>query len=78
MTGAFSHLFLTLFIQNVKIEYATRVFELFLLDGEDVLISAMVRIIHLMRAQILALDDYIVSSFVIGGGYFWEKEPKNK
>ena len=48
---------MTLFVYLTPIEIATRLFELFILDGESALINVLVRMIDLRQKKILKLVD---------------------
>lgn len=53
--AAFSSLFITLFIYDLPKEQAVRVFEMFLLDGEQLLIKMLVRMVKIKEKKILTL-----------------------
>ena len=48
---------MTLFVYLTPIEIATRLFELFILDGESALVNVLVRMIDLQQKKILKLVD---------------------
>lgn len=56
--GTFSAHFMTLYIYLTPIEIATRLFELFILDGESALIRVLLRMIELKQKKILKKDDF--------------------
>lgn len=47
ISGTFSPLFMTLFVYMTPFDVATRLFELFILDGELVLIRVLLKMIEL-------------------------------
>ena len=49
---------MTLYVYLTPIEIATRLFELFILDGETALIRVLLRMIELKQKKILKLEDY--------------------
>lgn len=53
MVGLFSHIFLTAFVYKAPLEFSVRMFDLFLLDKEEALISCVVKIMNLMQERIL-------------------------
>jgi len=55
--GIFSPLFMTLYVYQTPFEIATRLFEVFILDGEIALIRALLRMIELRQKKILSLED---------------------
>lgn len=55
--GTFSAHFMTLYVYLTPIEIATRLFELFLLDGEAALLQVLLRMIELKQKKILRLED---------------------
>jgi hypothetical protein len=55
VTGTFSPLFMTLFVYMTPFDVATRLFELFLLDGELVLIRIILKMIELKQRKILGM-----------------------
>ena len=48
---------MTLYVYKTPIEIATRLFEIFILDGETALIKILLRVIELRKRKILRLDD---------------------
>jgi hypothetical protein len=56
--GTFSAHFMTLYVYLTPIEIATRLFELFILDGENALIGVLLRMIELKQKKILKKDDF--------------------
>ena len=68
--GTFSPHFMTLYVYLTPIEIATRLFEIFLLDGENALIRMLLKMIALKQKAILSKDDmdlqrYLLSDMVI-------------
>ena len=55
--GTFSPHFMTLYVYLTPIQIATRLFEIFLLDGENALIKLLLRMIELKQKQIVAKED---------------------
>jgi len=55
--GTFAAHFMTLFVYLTPIEIATRLFELFVIDGESALVEVLLRMIGLKKAKILSLAD---------------------
>jgi hypothetical protein len=55
--GTFSPLFMTLFVYMSPFESASRLFEMFILDGEMVLIRLLLRMIEVKEKKILTLVD---------------------
>lgn len=55
--GTFAAHFMTLFVYLTPIEIATRLFELFVIDGESALVEVLLRMIGLKKAKILSLTD---------------------
>lgn len=55
--GTFTPHFMTLYVYLTPIEIATRLFELFILDGETALIRVLLRMIELKQKKILKKDD---------------------
>ena len=55
--GSFSSHLITLFIYDNEFESATKVFELFLLDGEQVLVDLIAGMIMHKRQEVQELDD---------------------
>jgi hypothetical protein len=53
VAAAFSSMFITLFIYDLPQAQAIRIFEMFLLDGEKLLIKMLVRMIKLKQKKIL-------------------------
>ena len=53
--GTFTPLFMTLFVYMTPFETASRLFELFILDGEMVLIRLLLRMIELKEKKILGM-----------------------
>jgi hypothetical protein len=48
---------MTLYVCKTPLEIATRIFEVFLLEGDSALIKALLRVIELRKRKILRLED---------------------
>jgi hypothetical protein len=57
IVGTFSPLFMTLFVYMTPLDVASRLFELFLLDGENVLLTIILKMIELKQKKIMAMND---------------------
>ena len=57
VSGTFSPLFMTLFVYMTPFETAAKLFELFILDGESVLLKMLLRMVELKERKILGLED---------------------
>ena len=55
--GTFSPLFMTLFVYMTPLDVATKLFELFLIDGELILIKLLLKMIEVKQRKILLLED---------------------
>lgn len=55
--GTFSAFFMTLYVYRTPLEIATRLFELFILDGDAALIKCILKCIGLRKRKILKLED---------------------
>ena len=67
--GLFSHFFLTIFIYGVPFAFAIRVIDMFLIKGEEVVIECLLRIMNIMKKEILErkqeeIYEYIKSNMV--------------
>ena len=51
--AAFSPLFITLYIYEIEHDYAMRIFESFILDGEQALLRVLYKMIELKQNKIL-------------------------
>ena len=67
ISGTFSPLFMTLFVYMTPFDVATRLFELFLLDGELVLIKLLLKMIEVKQRKILALEDTELQRYMLSG-----------
>ena len=65
--GTFSPHFMTLYVYLTPIEIATRLFELFILDGEMALVRILLRMIELKQKKIMALEDVELQKYVLSG-----------
>ena len=59
MAASFSSLFITLFVYDLPPEQAMRIFEVFMLDGETLLVKFIVRMIKLKEKKILTIFDTV-------------------
>ena len=59
MAASFSSLFITLFVYDLPPEQALRIFEVFMLDGETLLVKFIVRMIKLKEKKILTIFDTV-------------------
>lgn len=55
--GTFSAFFMTLYVYKTPLEIATRLFEVFILDGDAALIKFILKSIGLRKKKILHLED---------------------
>jgi Rab-GTPase-TBC domain len=55
--AAFSPVFITLFVYQVPLEIATRIFECFILDGEIAIVKILLRMLYHKRDTILSLHE---------------------
>ena len=55
--GTFSPHFMTLFIYSTPIEISTRLFEIFIIDGENALVNLLLKMIELKADELLARTD---------------------
>ena len=58
---------MTLFVYLTPIEIATRLFEVFILDGEQALVSILMRMIELKVDDLLAREDAELQRYVLSG-----------
>jgi undecaprenyl pyrophosphate phosphatase UppP len=65
--GTFSSLFMTLFVYTCPFEQAARLFELFIIDGEMVLIKLLLRMIEVKEKKILSLQDMELQQYMLMG-----------
>lgn len=63
--GTFSPHFMTLYVYLTPIEIATRLFELFILDGEMALVRILLRMIELKQKKILAKEDVALQKYIL-------------
>ena len=57
MGAAFSPLFITLYIYQIEHEYAMRIFESFILDGEEALLRVLYRMLELKGDKLCSLTE---------------------
>ncbi len=55
VAAAFSSIFITLFVYDLPVSQAMRIFEVFMLDGDHILIKFVVRMIKLKEKKILSM-----------------------
>ncbi len=65
--GTFSPLFMTLFVYMTPFDSASRLFEMFILDGEMVLIRLLLRMIEVKEKKILTLIDMKLQQYMLSG-----------
>lgn len=58
---------MTLFVYMTPFDVATKLFELFLLDGELVLIKVLLKMIELKQKVILSLNDTDLQAYMLSG-----------
>jgi hypothetical protein len=63
--GTFISFFMTLYVYRTPLEIATRIFEIFILDGETALIKALLRVIELRKRKILRLVDEELQKYML-------------
>ena len=68
--GLFTPHFMTLFVYLTPVEIATRLFEIFIFDGENAIVKVLLKMIGLKQVKILGkvetdLQRYILSDMVI-------------
>ena len=54
----FSQIFISLYIQEVPSHYATKIFDLFLLDGQEFLVKFIVKQLEMQATKIMKLDEF--------------------
>ena len=62
--AAFSPLFITLYIYQIEHQYAMRIFEFFLLDGEKGLLNVLYRMLDLKGAKICTLTEMALINYL--------------
>lgn len=62
--AAFSALIMTLFVYATPFEISTRLFELFLIEGESVLVRVICKMVKIKQEKILALEDMHLQKFI--------------
>ena len=65
--AAFSPVFITLFVYQVPLSIATRIFECFILDGEVALIKILLRMLYSKRETILKLKEVELLTYLRSG-----------
>jgi len=65
-TGLFSHVFLTCLNYRAPINFATQVFDLFLLHGETILIDSVINMLRLCKTKILGFKQEEVHEYIKG------------
>ena len=58
MAAAFSPVFITLFIYQIPLDIATRIFEFFILDGEMALLKILFKMLDYKREKMLSLYEF--------------------
>jgi hypothetical protein len=64
VAAAFSSLFITLFVYDLPLDLAVRIFEMFLLDGQALLIKLLVRMVTLKQKKILTMGVYELLKYI--------------
>ena len=64
MAASFSSQFITLFIYDNDFTAATKVFELFLLDGERVLVETLAGMVMHKRQKLLQMEDLELMNYL--------------
>ena len=57
VSAAFSPLFITLYIYQIEHFYAMRIFEMFILDGEEALLRVLYRMLDLKKDKICEMKE---------------------
>jgi hypothetical protein len=63
LVAAFSPVFITLYIYQLPIEYAIKIFEYFIFEGETAMIKILFRMISHKKKKILTLHDHELLSY---------------
>lgn len=63
--GTFTPHFMTLFVYLTPIEIATRLFEVFILDGDLAIVRILLRMIDLKQAELLKRQDTELQRYVL-------------
>ena len=67
LAAAFSPVFITLFVYQVPLEIATRIFECFILDGEIAIVKILLRMLYIKREKILCLQECDLLNYIRTG-----------
>jgi len=62
--GLFSPMFMTLFMSCAPLSLAVRIFDLFLVEGEDIILQCIINILELMQEQIMKFKREAVHLFI--------------
>lgn len=54
--GVFSHYFITIFTYNIYVEFSSRIFDLFFIMGEEIIIKTLLHLLKLKEEKILSFD----------------------
>lgn len=65
--AAFSPVYITLFVYQVPLQIATRIFECFILDGETALNKVLLRMLYSKRETILKLRECELLQYLRSG-----------
>eukprot|EP00354_Favella_ehrenbergii_P002165 CAMPEP_0170477520 /NCGR_PEP_ID=MMETSP0123-20130129/18770_1 /TAXON_ID=182087 /ORGANISM="Favella ehrenbergii, Strain Fehren 1" /LENGTH=181 /DNA_ID=CAMNT_0010749311 /DNA_START=933 /DNA_END=1475 /DNA_ORIENTATION=- len=65
--GTFSPHFMTLFVYLTPVEIATRLFEVFILDGDLAIVRLLLRMIELKQSELLRRQDVELQRYVLSG-----------
>ena len=64
IAAAFSPLFISLYIYQVPLDIATRIFEIFIIEGETSLTKVLFKMLHHKREKILKMNDGKLMNFL--------------
>lgn len=67
VSGVFTPHFMTLFVYLTPIEIATRLFEIFIIDGENALVRILLRMVELKQTEILRKTDTDLQHYLFSG-----------
>ena len=65
--GSFAPHFMTLFVYLTPIEIATRLIEVFILDGDYALVTVLFRMITLKKEELMSREDTELQRYVLSG-----------
>jgi hypothetical protein len=64
LAAAFSPIFLTLYIYHIPIPVATRIFEMFMVEGETALLRILFKMLEHKRSKILSLHEHRLMNYL--------------